>query len=99
MGEVTGRLGIEARHVIFGHTHRRGPLGSEPGWVTPQGVRLINSGSWVHMPGLLGSAPPEAAPYWPGTVVVVEDERPPEPQLLLESLTREELTAAATELA
>ena len=26
MGEVVERLGIDARHVIFGHTHRSGPL-------------------------------------------------------------------------
>src|SRR2546430_1555401 len=26
MGEVVARLGIGARHVIFGHTHRSGPL-------------------------------------------------------------------------
>ena len=26
MGEVVARLGIDARHVIFGHTHRSGPL-------------------------------------------------------------------------
>ncbi len=34
MGEVIERLGIEAEHVIFGHTHRRGPLDGEPGWST-----------------------------------------------------------------
>ena len=26
MGEVVARLRIDARHVIFGHTHRSGPL-------------------------------------------------------------------------
>jgi adenosylmethionine-8-amino-7-oxononanoate aminotransferase len=32
MRDVTERLRIDAEHVIFGHTHRRGPIGDEPGW-------------------------------------------------------------------
>ena len=73
MGEVVDRLGIEAEHVMFGHTHRRGPLNGEPGWTTPSGARLTNSGSWIHMPGLIGNATAAESPYWPGTVVVVDE--------------------------
>ena len=91
MGTVAERLGIEAEHIVFGHTHRRGPLGDEAGWVTPGGASLVNSGSWVHAPGLLGTAPAAKTPYWPGTVVEVEDEGPPQARLLLESLSREDL--------
>jgi predicted phosphodiesterase len=91
IGEVTERLGIKAEHLVFGHTHRRGPLESEPEWRTPGGTRLLNSGSWVHMPGLIGDATAADSPYWPGTVVEVGDEGAPRARLLLESLTRAEL--------
>ena len=45
MGEVLHRLGIDAEHVIFGHTHRAGPLpGDVEGWTLPGGTRLHNTG-------------------------------------------------------
>lgn len=91
IGVVAERLGIEADYLVFGHTHRRGPLDGEPGWQTPQGTQLLNSGSWVHMPGLLGTAPAAKSPYWPGTVVEVDEEGPPRARLLLDSLSREQL--------
>jgi predicted phosphodiesterase len=94
MGEVIDRLGIDAEHVVFGHTHRRGPLEGEAGWRTSGGTALINSGSWTHMPGLIGSATPEESPYWPGTVVEVDGDGPPRARLLLSSLTRAELAEA-----
>ena len=97
MGDVIDRLGIEAEHVIFGHTHRRGPLKGEPEWTAPSGAALLNSGSWTHMPGLIGSATAAESPYWPGTVVEVGESGPPEARLLLESLTRTELAEAAEE--
>ena len=97
MGEVIDRLGIEAEHVVFGHTHRRGPLDGEPGWTAPSGAALLNSGSWTHMPGLIGTATAAESPYWPGTVVEVGESGPPEARLLLESLTRSELAEAAEE--
>ena len=95
MGEVADRLGIEADHIIFGHTHRRGPLDGEPGWVTPGGAALLNSGSWTHMPGLIGTATPSESPYWPGTIVEVAETGPPSARLLLGSMTRSELAEAA----
>jgi predicted phosphodiesterase len=95
IGQVAARLGIEADHLIFGHTHRRGPLDGEPGWEAPNGTRLLNSGSWVHMPGLLGEGPSAKAPYWPGTVVEVDDDGPPRARLLLEGLSRAELAGVS----
>ena len=95
MGEVADRLGIEADHIIFGHTHRRGPLDGEPGWVTPGGAALLNSGSWTYMPGLIGTATPPESPYWPGTIVEVADTGPPSASLLLASMTRSEFAEAA----
>jgi predicted phosphodiesterase len=92
IGEVSARLGIEADHLIFGHTHRRGPLEGESGWQAPNGTRLLNAGSWVHMPGLLGDGPAARSPYWPGTAVEVDDDdEPPRARLLLESVSRAEL--------
>jgi predicted phosphodiesterase len=90
IGEVALKLGIEADHLIFGHTHRRGPMRGESGWRLESGTRLWNTGSWVYAPGLLGRTAAES-PYWPGTVVVLEDERQPELRHLLDDLAREEL--------
>jgi hypothetical protein len=82
--ELAVRLGLDDVHVINGHTHRGGPLPSEPEWELPRGGRLHNTGSWVfatafHQPG----RPPNS--YWPGTVTWLEDNDPPRRvQLLLE---------------
>jgi hypothetical protein len=82
MSEVVRRLGIDAEHVIFGHTHRAGPLPDDDvtEWRTPTGAWLHNSGNWVHEPVFLGDAGPES-PYWPGTAIVVDDDGEP-PELL-----------------
>jgi Calcineurin-like phosphoesterase len=91
MGQVVERLGIEARHVIFGHTHRRGPMPGENEWRPgDREVNLWNAGSWVHSPSLLG-ARAESSPYWPGTIVFVEDDGPPRLEHLLDGWSREEL--------
>jgi predicted phosphodiesterase len=90
IGDVVRRLGIDADHVIFGHTHRRGPMQAETGWRMPEGTRLWNTGSWVYAPGLLGRTPTES-PYWPGTVAVLEGDGPPELRQLLDHLSRTEL--------
>jgi hypothetical protein len=87
IGEVAYRLGIEADHLLFGHTHRRGPMGGESGWRMPTGTRLWNTGSWVYSPGLLG-ATAEESPYWPGTMVILDDAEPPEPRHLLDGLDK-----------
>lgn len=72
MGEVVGRLGVAADHVIFGHTHRAGPLRrDEPSeWRAPNGARLHNSGSWVRE-RFLGGAAPQRSPYRAGAAVFV----------------------------
>jgi hypothetical protein len=72
--QVLTRLEVPAEHVIFGHTHRAGPLpGDDPG----EWGRLVNTGSWVHEPGYLGDAPRQS-PYRPGFAAIVGDEGPPE---------------------
>ncbi|MDQ4026241.1 MAG: metallophosphoesterase family protein, partial [Actinomycetota bacterium] len=78
-GEVVRALGIDAEHVIFGHTHRPGPLpGDGEEWrVRDGGPWLTNTGSWLHESVFVGSEGP-ASPYWPGTVVLLGDDGAPE---------------------
>ncbi len=92
MGEVAVRLRLGEAHVIFGHTHRAGPLpGDDPSeWVTPAGTKLMNSGCWTYDSYFLTSRPGES-PYWPGGCVVVDDEGPPMLRRLLESREHSEL--------
>lgn len=92
MGEVAQRLGLGEAHVIFGHTHRAGPLpGDDPSeWITPAGAKLMNSGCWTYDSYFLTSRPGES-PYWPGGCVVVEDEGPPMLRRLLVSREHAEL--------
>jgi hypothetical protein len=75
MAEVVSRLDIRADHVVFGHTHRPGPLEGEE-WRLPAGGHLHNPGSWAYASILIGRAG-ERDPYWPGRVVTVESEGAP----------------------
>jgi Calcineurin-like phosphoesterase len=78
MEQVVSRLGVGAPYVIFGHTHRAGPLpDNEPSeWRTAAGTQLINAGGWVSEPAFLGPDP-ASSPYRPGFgVLVVDDEAP-----------------------
>ncbi|MGZ6725501.1 MAG: hypothetical protein ACXVHK_31710, partial [Solirubrobacteraceae bacterium] len=86
--EVVARLAIEARQVVFGHTHRAGPLpADDPAeWQTPSGTRLLNTGCWVHEPSFLGARPQES-PYRPGFHVTIEDQGPAELGNLLDGLS------------
>jgi hypothetical protein len=86
MAEVVKRLGIDADHVIFGHTHRAGPLDGEPGWSVPGGPRLLNPGGWVYSPALVGNAA-HRSPYWPGRVAFVGESGPPELRSFLDEAT------------
>jgi hypothetical protein len=84
MGEVAQRLGLQDTHVVFGHTHRAGPLPGdvEAEWRAPGGVRLLNSGCWTYDSYFLTTTPGKS-PYWPGSYVLVEDEGPPRLERLL----------------
>jgi len=77
MGEVVARLQIDARHVIFGHTHRSGPLpDDDPGeWRLAGGGRLLNTGCWVYESMYLDRD--WGSPYWPGGAAIVDDDGPP----------------------
>ena len=88
MGEVVERLGIEAEHVIFGHTHRAGPKKEDDvaEWTAPGGARLWNSGCWVYDTTFL-KAGETKNPYWPGPVIELGDDGPPRRRDLLRGWT------------
>ena len=93
MAEVVRRLGIEAEHVVYGHTHRSGPRNGEPGWQVDGGTRLHNTGSWVYSPGILARNARDSQ-FWPGGVVVVEDGSAPELRSLLDGHSQDEMRRA-----
>jgi hypothetical protein len=78
MGRVAEALAPGAEHLLFAHTHRPGPLpgDEEAEWTTLSGARLWNTGSW-YLEAAFVSDRAEQSPYWPGTIVWVEDEGPP----------------------
>jgi hypothetical protein len=84
-------LEIDAEHVIFGHTHRAGPLGDDDPseWRAPGGTALHNSGCWVHESTFSGAAG-AASPYWPGGAIRVDDDGAPRPLRLLEDFSPSE---------
>jgi hypothetical protein len=93
MGEVCSRLGLGDAHVIFGHTHRAGPL---PGdtvaeWRGPAGARLINSGCWSYDSYFLTDTLGES-PYWPGGSVIVQDDYPPQLVRMLDDCTHVQMS-------
>jgi len=92
MGEVAARLDLGDAYVVFGHTHRVGPLpGDDPGeWRGRGGARLVNAGSWTYASIFLTATPGES-PYWPGTCVIVEDSGPPVIERLLQDRTHAQL--------
>lgn len=81
MREVVARLALDARHVIFGHSHRMGPLEGDDldEWALPGGARLHNSGCWVYESMYIdrewGSA------YWPGSAIELDARVGGEPRL------------------
>ena len=87
-GEVVARLQIDARQVVFGHTHRAGPLPADDRgeWRSRSGAELLNTGCWVHEPGFLGDRPQES-PYRPGFHVSIDGQGPATLGNLLDGLT------------
>jgi hypothetical protein len=87
IGEVAERLGLGEAYVIFGHTHRAGPLpgDSESEWRGPGGARLMNCGCWTYDLVFLGRGGGET-PYWPGSCVLVDEDDPSSAPLLMRLL-------------
>jgi hypothetical protein len=75
---VLERLGVGARYVLFGHTHRAGALpgDDQAEWQTSRGSSLLNSGSWVHDRGWIGDSA-RGNPYRPGFAITWRDQEPP----------------------
>jgi len=96
LGEVAARLGLGEAWVVFGHTHRTGPLpgDDELEWRGRGGARLVNCGNWTYSPVFLTRTPGES-PYWPGGCVLVEDHGAPRVQRLLQERVHAELWPAA----
>jgi predicted phosphodiesterase len=84
MGEVAARLDLGDAYVVFGHTHRPGPLPGDDSqeWRGRAGARLVNTGSWTYSSIFVTDTPGES-PYWPGTYVLVDDDGPPVVKRLL----------------
>jgi hypothetical protein len=78
MGRVAESLVPGIEHVVFGHTHRPGPLPDDDRaeWTSPSGIRLWNSGNWLQDPAFVRRSDVRS-PYWPGTVLLLEDTGPP----------------------
>jgi predicted phosphodiesterase len=76
MARVADALAPGAENVLFGHTHRAGPLPGDDGaeWRTLAGTRLFNSGNWYLESAFVDD---ESSPYWPGTIVWIEPGRRP----------------------
>ncbi|MBV9195547.1 MAG: metallophosphoesterase family protein [Solirubrobacterales bacterium] len=88
LSEVLARLDVTAPYVIFGHTHRAGPLATDDRreWRTAAGGQLINCGSWLEQPDFLG-AEPSRSPYRAGFAVQVDDHGPPQLVNLLDGVS------------
>ena len=94
MREVVERLQLDCEHVVFGHTHRPGPLegDSTADWQA-RGANLHATGSWVYSSGLCGPNAAESV-FWPGTVTWLDEEGPPQRRQLLADLGRPDFSAA-----
>jgi hypothetical protein len=99
MGEVAERLRLKDAYVVFGHTHRAGPLADDDmsEWNRPDahgsagsGARLVNTGCWTYDSIFLTRTPGES-PYWPGACVLVDESGPPTLKRLLLDRSHEDL--------
>jgi hypothetical protein len=99
IARVAADLGVlpRARHVLFGHVHRLGPLSQAEAlgsWHVEDGPWLWNSGSWVYEPLLVRAAEVDS-PYWPGGALLLEDDRTPQVLRLLRDVPLEDLAPRA----
>ncbi|MDX6656540.1 MAG: hypothetical protein QOH62_1333 [Solirubrobacteraceae bacterium] len=95
MAQTVARLGVEAKHVLYGHTHRAGPYSNDDSmeWVFGDGGRLTNTGCWVYEALFLQRG--RSSPYWPGSIVELGDSGPPVLSRLLTQVDPDALKAPA----
>ena len=74
IGEVVRQLGIEADHVIFGHTHRRGPIRARSGGASKTGPGSTTPAAGSTRRDCSGARRP-TAPTGRGRSIVLEGER------------------------
>jgi hypothetical protein len=86
--QVLDRLGVGAPHVIFGHTHRAGPL---PGDDPAEWAGLLNTGCWTYGLDFLRDSA-SGNPYRPGFCAILDDAGAPQLVNLLDG--RVELSRA-----
>jgi hypothetical protein len=88
MTGVCALLDIQAAHVVFGHTHRAGPLEGDDHaeWTGPGALRLHNCGCWVDEPVFAHGD--HRSPYWAGRAVELFDDGPPRLVRVVEDLGR-----------
>ena len=89
MSGVVRLLGVDAAHVVYGHTHCAGPLDwMDPAeWQVPgTSTRLVNTGCWTEEPRI--NASELRSPYRPGRGILVEDEGPPRLVTIADDLGR-----------
>ncbi len=102
MEELEPYLPRGMRYVIFGHTHRPGPLediDTPERWkvnMHGQETVVMNSGSWMYDSGK--ARRPDYRPQrWPGTFILVPDQGPPRLVEALAHLSKEEIEAQMSE--
>ena len=85
-----------ATYIIFGHTHRPGPLDeidTPERWVVNlrgQQTQVLNSGSWLYDAGK-ARRPDERPQRWPGTFILIPDRGQPRLVEVLGNLSMEAL--------
>jgi hypothetical protein len=97
LGGMVAGLGVQADHVLFGHTHRMGPRPTKDDaseWIASGPTRLWNTGNWVWEPAFTATRPPRSG-YWPGAAIELDDEGDPRPVHLLGHRTHADLTPPA----
>jgi hypothetical protein len=93
MAESARRLGVGAAHVVFGHTHRPGPLPDDAPQEWRAGTTSFhNTGSWILARAFVGDAGADS-PYWPGGAIEVGDAGPPVLHSLLAGVSAAQLRA------
>ena len=92
--EAANSIGVRTGHLIYGHTHRPGPLPSDngPEW-NQRGLKLWNTGSWVFEDHFLSAAKPGSA-YWPGRAIVLEGDADPQVVSLMNELSAEQIVGS-----
>lgn len=94
---ATRALGVDARFVLFGHLHRRGPRDGDTQrrWSSTDGSqRLLNTGSWRYEPVVAHGLGPSSQ-YWPGGAITIGEDGIPRSTGLLDELTEADITGGA----